>query len=156
MGRQEERVNGTFNYDDSRWPIVRVISPERAVDDATFERHIQRLTAYLERRQPLVFVFELNGTSFLSVVQRERIRRHEAEQRDLIAQFQRGVAIVVHTAFQRAMIGALFWLIRTPSPTQTFGSAEQAMTWANAVLGQGARLQRSQAPGRARSMRRGL
>lgn len=151
-------MSDSFEYDDSRWPVVRVISPDK-LDDATFERHIQRLTAYLERRQPLVFVMELRSATSLSIEQRERIRRHEAEHRDLIAQFQRGVAIVVHSAFQRATVSALFWLIRSPSPTQTFASAELAMTWAKALLGQsaapGAALQRREVPARADSVRRG-
>jgi len=128
--------NAGFDYDDSDWPVVRIGSPKTVADDATFERHIQRLTAYLERRKPLVFVIELHDATSLSVEQRDRIRRHEAERRDLIARYQRGMAIVVRSSFQRAMIKAVFWLIESPSPTQAFATIEAAMSWARALLGQ--------------------
>jgi hypothetical protein len=125
-----------FEYDESRWPIVRVICPNTLVDDATFERHLQGLTKYLERRCPLVFVIELGLASNLSVQQRERIRRHETEHRVLISQFQRGKAIVARSAFQRAMIRAVFWLVRSPNPTLAFASVESAVAWGRALLGE--------------------
>lgn len=152
-------MSHSFDYDESHWPIVRVLPPKSLFDDATFERHLARLAAYLQRRQPLVFIVVLQHGSSLSMQQRERFRRHEAEHRDLMAQFQRGVAIVVHSAFQRAMVSALFWLIRSPNPAKTFASAELAMSWANGLLGQAdappPAAQRRQVADRTDSMRRG-
>lgn len=126
----------TFEYDESEWPIVHITSPNGALDDASLERNFRSMTAYLERRQPLVFVIELGSSSTLSVPQRDAIRRHEAEQRDLIAQYQRGVAVVTKSAFQRAMINAIFWLIRSPSSTEAFSDVDSAKTWARGLLGQ--------------------
>jgi hypothetical protein len=125
-----------FEYDESEWPIVRVVSPDGAIDDDSFARNLQRLSSYLERRQPLVFVIELRSRSTLSVEQRDAIRRHETRQRELIAQFQRGIGIVTRSTFQRAMISAIFWLVRSPSPTQAFSDVESAMAWARTLLGQ--------------------
>jgi hypothetical protein len=151
-------VSHSFDYDESHWPIVRVLPPTSLFDDATFERHLGRLEAYLQRRQPLVFIVVLQHGSSLTLQQRERFRRYEAEHRDVMAQFQRGVAIVVHSAFQRAMVNALFWLTRSPNPARTFASAELAMSWANGLLGQAdtppSAAQRGQVAGRSDSMRR--
>jgi hypothetical protein len=126
----------SFEYDESEWPIVRIVTPAGVVNDAEFGRNFQRMTAYLERRQALVFVIELDPATNLSVKQRDEIRRHEEQQRVLIAQFQRGIAIVTHSKFQRAMINAIFWLIRSPSPTQAFSDVESAKVWARTLLGQ--------------------
>jgi hypothetical protein len=126
----------TFEYDDSEWPIVHIVSPDGPLDDASLERNFRNMTAYLERRQPMVFIIELGRSSTLSVPQRDAIRRHEAEQRGLIAQFQRGIAIVTQSAFQRAMINAIFWLIRSPSSTEAFPDVESAKTWARTLVGQ--------------------
>ena len=125
-----------FEYDESGWPILRVVCPDTLVDDQTFERHLQRLTTYLERRRALVFVIELGGASNLSVPQRERIRRHEVEHRALIAQFRRGRAVIARSAFQRAMIRAVFWLAQSPSPTEAFSNVESALDWARRLLGE--------------------
>jgi hypothetical protein len=127
--------DASFVYDESEWPIVRIVTPAGVVDDAQFSRNFQRMTAYLERRQPLIFVIELHAGTNLSVKQRDEIRRHEEQQRALIAQFQRGIAIVTHSTFQRAMINAIFWMIRSPSPTQAFSDAESAKIWARTLLG---------------------
>jgi hypothetical protein len=136
-GRWEMAMSDTsFEYDESEWPIVRIQTPGGAVDDVEFERNFQRLTAYLERRQQLVFVIELHTGTNLTVKQRDEIRRHEERQRALITQFQRGIAIVAHSKFQRAMINAIFWLIRSPSPTQAFSDVESAKVWARSLLGQ--------------------
>jgi hypothetical protein len=116
----------SFEYDESEWPILRIVTPAGVVNDAEFGRNFQRMTAYLERRQALVFVIELDPATNLSVKQ----------QRVLIAQFQRGIAIVTHSKFQRAMINAIFWLIRSPSPTQAFSDVESAKVWARTLLGQ--------------------
>lgn len=128
--------DGRFEYDESEWPIVRIVSPDGSVDDATFAGNFQRMTTYLQRRQPLVFVIELGSGTALSVDQRDAIRRHEAQQRELIAQFQRGIAIVTRSTFQRAMISAIFWLIRSPSPTQAFSDVDSAKAWGRTLLGQ--------------------
>jgi hypothetical protein len=125
----------SFAYDESEWPIVRIVTPGGVVGDALFTGNFQRMTAYMERRQPLVFVIELHPGTNLSVKQRDEIRRHEEQQRALIAQFQRGIAIVTHSTFQRAMINAIFWLIRSPSPTQAFSDVESAKVWARTLLG---------------------
>ena len=125
-----------FQYDESDWPIVRVVSPSGRVEDAMLARNFERMAGYLERRQPLVFIIELGTGTALSVQQRDQIRRHEEQHRDLIAQFQRGIGIVIRSTFQRAMIGAIFWLIRSPSPTETFADVESAKLWARALLGQ--------------------
>lgn len=124
-----------FEYDESEWPIVRIVTPAGVVDDAAFEGNFRRMTAYLERRQPLIFVIELHAATNLTVKQRDEIRRHEEQQRALIAQFQRGIAIVTHSTFQRAMINAVFWLIRSPSPTQAFSDVESAKVWGRTLLG---------------------
>ena len=124
-----------FEYDETEWPIVRIVTPAGAVDDAQFAANFQRMTAYMQRRQSLVFVIELHPGTNLSVAQRDEIRRHEEQQRALIAQFQRGIAIVTHSTFQRAMINAIFWLIRSPSPTQAFSDAASAKVWARTLLG---------------------
>jgi hypothetical protein len=125
----------SFEYDESEWPIVRVVTPAGVVADAQFALNFQRMTSYLERHQPLVFIVELHEGTNLSVAQRDGIRRHEEQQRALIAQFQRGIAIVTHSTFQRAMINAIFWLIRSPSPTQAFSDVESAKVWARTLLG---------------------
>jgi hypothetical protein len=127
--------DASFEYDESEWPIVRIVAPPGLVDDAEFARNFQRMTAYLERRQPLVFVIELHTGTNLSVQQRDAIRRHEDQQRGLIAQFQRGIAIVTHSTFQRAMINAIFWLVRSASPTQAFSDVASAKVWARTLLG---------------------
>jgi hypothetical protein len=124
-----------FEYDESEWPIVRIVTPAGVVDDAAFAGNFRRMTAYLERRQPLIFVIELHAGTNLTVKQRDEIRRHEEQQRALIAQFQRGIAIVTHSTFQRAMINAVFWLIRSPSPTQAFSDVESAKVWGRTLLG---------------------
>jgi hypothetical protein len=126
----------SFEYDETDWPIVRIVTPGGVVDDGQFARNFQRMTSYMERRQALVFVIELHPGTNLSVKQRDEIRRHEEQQRALIAQFQRGIAIVTHSTFQRAMINAIFWLIRSPSPTQAFSDVESAKVWARTLLGQ--------------------
>jgi len=126
----------TFEYDESEWPLVHIVSPNGPLDDASLDRNFRSMTAFLERRQRLVFVIELGASSTLSVAQRDAIRRHEAEQRDLIAQYQRGIAIVTRSTFQRAMINAIFWLIRSPSSTEAFSDVESAKTWARGLLGQ--------------------
>jgi hypothetical protein len=128
--------DASFEYDESEWPIVRIVSPGGALDDAEFGRNFRRMTAYLERREALVFVIELHTGTNLTVKQRDEIRRHEEQQRSLIAQFQRGIAIVTHSNFQRAMINAIFWLIRSPSPTQAFSDVASAKVWARSLLGQ--------------------
>lgn len=125
----------SFEYDETEWPIVRIVTPGGVVDDAQFTVNFQRMTAYMQRRQPLVFVIELHQGTNLSVKQRDEIRRHEEQQRTLIAQFQRGIAIVTHSTFQRAMINAIFWLIRSPSPTQAFSDLASAKVWARTLLG---------------------
>ena len=125
----------SFAYDESEWPIVRVVTPPGVVDDSEFARNFRQMTTYLERRQALVFIIELHSGTNLSVKQRDEIRRHEEQQRTLIAQFQRGIAIVTHSTFQRAMINAIFWLIRSPSPTQAFSDVESAKVWARTLLG---------------------
>jgi hypothetical protein len=125
----------SFEYDESEWPIVRIVTPAGVVGDGPFTDNFQRMTAYMERRQPLVFVIELHPATNLSVEQRDQIRQHEEQQRALIAQFQRGIAIVTHSTFQRAMINAIFWLIRSPSPTQAFSDVDSAKGWARSLLG---------------------
>ena len=128
--------DASFEYDESEWPIVRIVTPAGAIDDAVFIANFQRMKGYLEQRQPLVFIIELHSGTNLSVRQRDEIRRHEEQQRTLISQFQRGIAIVTHSKFQRAMINAIFWLIRSPSPTQAFSDVYTAKVWARTLLGQ--------------------
>jgi hypothetical protein len=128
--------DASFEYDESEWPLVRIVTPGGAVADAQLADNFRRMTAYLTRRTPLVFVLELQAGTSTSVAQRDQIRRHEEQQRALIAQFQRGIAIVAHSTFQRAMINAIFWLIRSPSPTQAFSDLESAKIWGRKLLGQ--------------------
>lgn len=125
----------SFQYDESEWPLVHIVVAAGAVADEQLADNFRKMTGYLERRQPLVFVIELHAGSNLSVQQRDQIRRHEEQQRSLIAQFQRGVAIVTHSKFQRAMINAIFWLIRSPSPTQAFSDVDSAKVWGRTLLG---------------------
>ena len=127
--------DASFEYDESEWPIVRIVTPAGALDDAEFDRNFQRMTAYLERRLPLIFIIELHPGTNLSVKQRDEIRRHEEKQRVLITQFQRGIAIVTHSTFQRAMINAIFWMVRSPSPMQAFQDVDSAKVWARTLLG---------------------
>lgn len=125
-----------FQYDESEWPLVHILAPDGAARDDQLADNFRKMTGYLERRQPLVFVIELSAGSSLSVQQRDQIRRHEEQQRSLIAQFQRGIAIVAHSKFQRAMINAIFWLVRSPSPTQAFSDVVSAKIWGRTLLGQ--------------------
>jgi hypothetical protein len=124
-----------YLYDESEWPVVRVVPPEGAISDTEFARHLQRLTGFLERRQRMVFVVEWRLDAALSTEQRDKIRSHEQQHRALVGQYQAGMAIVVHSAFQRAMVAAVVWLVRSPSPTQVFSSLEGALTWAASLLG---------------------
>lgn len=126
--------DASFEDDESEWPLVHIVSPAGTLSDAAFADNFRQMTAYLTRRQPLVFVIELHAATNLSVKQRDEIRRHEEQQRSLIAQFQRGIAIVTHSKFQRAMINAIVWLIRSPSPTQAFSDVDSAKVWARNLL----------------------
>ncbi len=123
-----------YLIDQTRWPLVRIVVPAQSPDSEGFERHLAGLDALLQRREPFVVVLDARAGDRLPTEQRERLRQHRRAAFFETQRYQRGIAFVVSSAFQRAVLSAILWLAPEPSPSKIFATVEEAETWAMSYL----------------------
>jgi hypothetical protein len=134
-GRMDSR---DYLHDETRWPLVRVTVPTENPDAAGFERHLAAVDSVLARRQPFAVVVDARAGRGMPAWQRDRLRTHRRAVFFETQRYQRAVAFVVGSAFQRAILGAILWLAPEPCPSRTFASLEEAESWAQSHLGHSA------------------
>jgi hypothetical protein len=123
-----------YLVDESRWPLVRITVPVHDPDMPEFERYLGTLARLLARRQPYVIVVDARAGGSIPVQQRERLRQYRRQVFGEAQRYQRGIAFVVESAIQRAVLSSLLWLAPEPSPSKVFSSVLEAEAWAESCL----------------------
>jgi hypothetical protein len=123
-----------YLHDATRWPLLRVTVPAENPDAAGFERHLAAVDAVLARRQPFTVVVDARAGRGMPAWQRDRLRTHRRAVFFETQRYQRAVAFVVTSAFQRAILGAILWLAPEPCPSRIFVTLDEAESWARSHL----------------------
>ncbi|GEM_PF-3521462 len=119
---------GSTQFDDSRWPIVRVTTPDYILDDAAFLTYLDALSSYHERGELFGFLFDVRSSPPMPAKQRRLIaERIEVD----VARFGKRCpcALVVSNALQKGVAKVVMWLLHEPHPVSIFTSIPAAEEW---------------------------
>ena len=119
---------GSTQFDDSRWPIVQVTTPDYILDEAAFLHYLDQLSSYHERRELFGFLFDVRSSPPMPARQRRLI----AERIDSdVVRFGRRCpcALVVANPLQSGVVKVVMWLLHEPHPVSVFSSIPAAEDW---------------------------
>lgn len=122
------------NFDETRWPIVVVTLPTRALEGVDFDRYVADLSRYHDRGQAFGCVFDIRNAPTFTAAQRRVIADAMTRQSAKHAKIKFVIAVVIASAIQRGVVKAITWLTPQPAPTGVFGTVEEAVAWAQRSL----------------------
>jgi hypothetical protein len=118
-----------YVIDTSRWPLARIVMPAEDPDRDSFEAYLTTLDAFCSRGHPFVILLDLRPGGMLSGEQRERLRQNRLAMLSETRRYQRGIAFVVTSTFQRAVLTAILWVAPEPTPARIFPTLPEAEAW---------------------------
>lgn len=114
-------------FDASRAPLYVWTFPVH-IDDATLE---DAIAAHRDWRGvaafPCAFVVDLSQLRHATARQRWMVARHMLDATDHSRRYVVATAVVVPTAFHRALASAVFWIQRPPTPVHVATIFDEAM-----------------------------
>lgn len=123
-----------IEIDESRWPKVRITWPSTVVDDAEFERVIDRISALTARREHYVIIHDARHAVRATPKQRAYAAAAQEKTADDAAHYLVGSAIVVSNPLVAGVVRAINWIAPPTYPQRIFSSLEDAEVWCNERL----------------------
>jgi hypothetical protein len=120
--------------DASRWPLVEVTWPTKAVSDEEFQRAVGELSAFSHRKQRFVTLHRAIKAARPTPNQRAFAAKQQAADAPVSRRWLCGVAVVVNSPLLAGVVTAINWLIPSPYPLRTFSSLNEAKAWLDTRL----------------------
>jgi hypothetical protein len=132
MSPQALRDFNGIQVDESDWPIIVTVFPERRVSDAALHGvlgHLESLMHHAQKRgEKLFFITDL---TLMREITPASQRRFTADWLQLTATLQRtasvGAAHVTPSAILRGIITAVFWFQKPPTETVFVATRDEAV-----------------------------
>ena len=119
----------TPRYDDSRWPLYRIILADEALSDREFDHFVATLDGLYERGQRYVVLLDARSAPPLDARRRqllgERGKAINARKPERLS----GVAVVLSSPLQRGIFTAIQWVARMHDRARAFATVAEAETW---------------------------
>jgi hypothetical protein len=122
-----------------RWPIVITTPPPGTVTDQELQDYLDYYEQLVsERTGPYVEVLDLRYASGISPRQRHMLsQRMNEAQATFAAGRLMGTAMVFTSTFMRSLLTTIFWLRKSKHPSVVFSNVDEAIAWAEELLGLG-------------------
>jgi hypothetical protein len=116
--------------------VVVVRLPPGTLADGEDEAHLAHVSSYFERGEPFALVMCPHPEgSTMTFAQRRRIGERTRLDSLTKGPFLKGVAVVVRSAVERGLAGAVVGLMRPPYPVRLLPTLDEALAWAAEVAG---------------------
>jgi hypothetical protein len=128
-------AEGSIRLDDRHWPLVLIVY-EGAPSKAVFARYLAEMERCFARREKHGYLLDGREGAMLGAEERNTQGAWLKTHRDVLRTYSVGTGLVVRSAAVRFLISAIY-LIQTPvSPTETFGSVDDAHAWLGKIFDQ--------------------
>jgi hypothetical protein len=117
------------SYDDSRWPIVVSRASGESSDD-DMRSYLTMLELMLSRKARHVIIVDATQGKQLKSQHRKMLADWTQLNRQTLARYRAGLALVTPSAVLRGMITAVYWLSPPPFPYQPVSTMEEGWAWA--------------------------
>lgn len=122
-------MSGTFNLDESRWPIA-VLTVEGSLDDAQVDAYVAAGTALLERGEPYVTIIDIRRMGTVSAYSRARQKQWATHYREKLKAWCLGSAFVITSPVLRFVTMTVLLVAPLPMPYSVCKDLDEAMGWA--------------------------
>lgn len=136
-GLPQHDTRRAIDLDLDRWPIVITTPPPGTVSDQELHDYLDYYEGLIRARSgPYVEVLDLRYASGISPRQRQMLsQRMNEAQSTFAAERLKGTAMVFTSTFMRSLLTTIFWLRKSKHPSVVFANVDQAIAWAEQILG---------------------
>lgn len=115
-------------FDDSRWPLL-IICYVGTMSDVEYEESLDRLSSFLQRREPFFLIVDTSRSGMPNNAQRQRQVEWSRAHAELERTWGRGTSFIVTSPFVRVAM-SLFFHVRPPgTPYVIVSDMGSALTW---------------------------
>ncbi|QRK04376.1 hypothetical protein JQX13_29415 [Archangium violaceum] len=115
-------------FDDSLWPLL-ITRYVGTMSDMEYEKSLERLSSFLQRREPFFMLIDTSRSGIPNNAQRQRQVEWSRIHDELERTWGRGSAFIVTSPFIRAAM-SLFFHVRPPgTPYVIVSDMDSALTW---------------------------
>lgn len=126
-------VPGDIRVDDRHWPLV-VVTFEGAAPRPVFDRFLAQMASFLARKERHCYLLDGREGAMLGTAERSAQGAWLKQNRDALARYSAGTALVIRSAAVRFVLTAIY-LIQSPiAPTETFGTVDEAHAWLRSTM----------------------
>jgi hypothetical protein len=121
-------------YDESEWPLLRVMMPPTALSEEAFEAHLDACSERYRRAQPFCMMIDMGSHPPLGAVQRKAVADRMMADNERFPGVMLGCALVVRSTRSRGSVTAINWIARIPYQFAAFEDADEAKRWLLGLL----------------------
>jgi hypothetical protein len=121
-------------YDDSKWPLFRVLMPRQAQTSAEFAAYLKHIDALFLRGDRFAIVIDAREAPVHTPTERQEIAKHMKASHARFPHRLVGMGIVMSSPLQRGIFTAIMWLAGPTYPIRPFPSPTDAEDWLEEVL----------------------
>ena len=129
MARKPATLATKVRYDDSEWPIFRIMMPQVSLSSADFQAHLDHMDRVFERGTPFVVLVDARKAPALCALERRLIAERMRAAIDRGPERLRAFAVALDSNMARGAFTAVKWLVRPPFPMSAFDSVSSARVW---------------------------
>ncbi|AUX47620.1 uncharacterized protein SOCE26_091420 [Sorangium cellulosum] len=122
-------------YDDSSWPLFRVILPEEQLSDQEFAELADTLDGLFLRGGKFAVLMDARAAPPLAAKRRQVLGARAAASYARHPGQMAGLAVVLRSPLQRGIFTAIHWIVRPPHEAQAFSTLADAEEWLLSRLG---------------------
>ncbi|MCA9633418.1 MAG: hypothetical protein KC766_37470 [Myxococcales bacterium] len=125
---------GIPEFDESEWPILRVIF-DVSLTPEEVDEYLARCAEMLARRERMALLIDARKAEIPDAKTRARFVDFFETQRPRTRRYIAGMAVVLQTAMGRGVVTAITWIESPTFPVKSFEHASEARMWLKDLLG---------------------
>lgn len=122
------------SYDESEWPIFRVIMPKSGMNERELEAHLRSIERLFLRSERFALLIDARGAKPLDAKQRQALAGLLRRCFERYPQLLVGLGFVLSSALERGILTAISWAAGRTYPKRTFRTPDEAALWLRAAL----------------------
>ncbi len=127
---------GGITTDLSRWPIVVMTPPSRAMTDQEFKDYLDWVERHITRRgETYTIINDVRRVPAPSAAQRRFIAERMDRLRPFSARYCAGSVMVFESTLMRGIMTAISWMAKPDHPVKVCATVEDALVWCEVQLG---------------------
>lgn len=121
-------------YDDSEWPLFRVLMPPQPMSTSEFNAYLKHIDDLFLRGSRFAMVIDARDAPVHSPTERQEIAKHMKASHARFPHRLAAMGIVMSSPLQRGIFTAIMWVAGPTYPMRPFPSMTDAELWLREML----------------------